>query len=155
MQGNAREHDDRLVQAPPPQPAPDGDTAPFWNALAAGQLTMCRCGACRVWQQPPLERCRKCARGDRIRTTQRPGNDLHVHLIVQRQPAVVGFFDQVPYAVAIVELDEQHDLRLPGRVVGIDVDDVAIGMRVRARIDDLPGGEHRIAVWIPEEEENG
>ena len=61
--------------------------------------------------------------------------------IVQRQPAVVGYFDQVPYAVALVELDEQPGLRLTGRVVDIDVDDVRIGMRVAARIDELPGGD--------------
>ena len=67
---------------------------------------------------------------------------------------MVGFFGQIPYAVALVELDEKHGLRLPGRVVGIDVNDVAIGMRVRARIDDHPGGEHRVALWIPEQEES-
>lgn len=48
---------------------------------------------------------------------------------MQRQPAVVGYFDQDPYAVALVDIDEQPGVRLPGRVVDIDPDDVTIGMR--------------------------
>jgi uncharacterized OB-fold protein len=69
--------------------------------------------------------------------------------IVQRQPAVVGYFDRVPYAVALVELEEQAGLRLPGRLVDVDPETVEIGMRVCARIEDLPGGDHRVPVWAP------
>lgn len=132
---------------PPPQPDPDFDTVPFWDATADGRLAMCRCQACGLWHQPPLERCRRCAGP----TTFEPvgGEGTIFTFIVQRQPAVVGYFDQVPYAVALVELDEQLGLRLPGRVVDIDPDDVAIGMRVRARIDQLPGGDYRVPVWTP------
>jgi uncharacterized OB-fold protein len=69
--------------------------------------------------------------------------------IVQRQPAVVGYFDQVPYAVALIELDEQPGLRLPGLVVDIDPDDVAIGMRVEVDLRPLAGGDFSIPVWRP------
>ncbi|SRR6266508_6598675 len=132
---------------PPPQPDPDVDTAPFWKATAGGTLQMCRCQQCRRWQQPPLERCRSCAG----RTAFEPvsGEGTVYTFIVQRQPAVVGYFDQVPYAVALVELDEQPGLRLPGRVVDVDAGAVTIGMRVRARIDHLPGGDYRVPVWVP------
>ena len=68
---------------------------------------------------------------------------------MQRQPAVVGFFDQVPYVVAIVELDEQPGFRIPGRIVDVDPDDVQIGMRVQARIVPLSGGDFRVPVWFP------
>lgn len=139
---------DRLVGAlPPPQPEPDVDTAPFWDATAHGQLLMCRCLECRHWHQPPLERCRRC--GGETAFEPISGHGTVYTFIVQRQPAVVGYFDQVPYAVALVELDEQAGLRLPGRVVDVDPDAVEIGMRVRARIDDLPGGDHRVPVWVP------
>ena len=94
---------------------------------------------------PPLERCRRCG----APTTFEPisGNGTIYTFIVQRQPAVVGYFDQVPYAVALVDIDEQPGVRLPGRVVDIDPDDVTIGMRVSARIVDLPGGNYRIPVF--------
>jgi uncharacterized OB-fold protein len=132
---------------PPPQPDPDFDTAPFWQATADGHLQICRCQSCGYWHQPPLERCRRCAGATAFEPIS--GDGTIYTFIVQRQPAVVGYFDKVPYAVALVDLDEQAGLRLPGRVVGIDSDRVEIGMRVRARIEDLPGGAFQIAVFEP------
>jgi uncharacterized OB-fold protein len=132
---------------PPPQPLPDHDTEPFWQATADGLLLMCRCQSCHNWHQPPLERCRRC--GGPTAFEPITGFGTVYTFIVQRQPAVVGYFDQVPYAVALVDLDEQPGLRLPGRVVDIDPDEVTIGMRVSARIVDLAGGNYRIPVFTP------
>jgi len=132
---------------PPPQPSPDVDTAPFWAATAAGQLAICRCQDCGLWLQPPLERCRACA-GPTVFEPVR-GTGVISTFVIQRQAAVVGYFDKVPYAVALVDLDEQRGLRLPGRVVGIEVDDVAVGMRVQARIQKLDGGDFSVAVFEP------
>jgi uncharacterized OB-fold protein len=133
---------------PPPQPLPDIDTEPFWRATAEGHLNMCRCQSCGQWQQPPLERCRRCDGPTAFEPVAGAGTIYT--FIVQRQPAVVGYFDQVPYTVALVDLDEQPGLRLPGRVVDIDPDDVRIGMRVAARIEPLPGGEFHVPVWVPD-----
>jgi uncharacterized protein len=132
---------------PPPQPAPDFDTEPFWQSAADGRLMMCRCQKCGNWHQPPLERCRRCAAPTEFEPIS--GNGTVYTFIVQRQPAVVGYFDQVPYVVALVDLDEQPGVRLPGRLVDIDPDEVAIGMRVTAHIVDLPGGNFRIPVFRP------
>jgi hypothetical protein len=133
---------------PPPQPLPDPDTEPFWQATAEGQLAMCRCTDCGLWQQPPLERCRRCDGPTAFEPVA--GSGTIYTFIVQRQPAVVGYFDQVPYTVALVDLDEQPGLRLPGRVVDVDPDDVRIGMRVKARIEPLPGGDFYVPVWMPD-----
>jgi len=134
-------------QLPPPQPAPDLDTDGFWRATAAGTLMLCRCQTCGHWHHPPLEHCRRCAAATAFEPVS--GDGTVYTFIVQRQPAVVGYFDQVPYAVAVVELDEQPGLRLTGRVVDVDVDEVHIGLRVVARIDELPGGTYRVPVFIP------
>ncbi len=61
-------------------------------------------------------------------------------------------FDKVPYAVALVDIDEQPGLRLPGQVLDIDVDQVAVGMRVMARLEPLPGGSFVVPVLIPIDE---
>jgi uncharacterized OB-fold protein len=132
---------------PPPQPAPDSDTHEFWEATRDGQLKVCRCQACGYWHMPPLEQCRKCAGPTAFEPVS--GNGTIETFIVQRQPAVVGFFDQVPYAVALVDLDEQPALRIPGRVVDIAPDDVRIGMRVTVRLEQLPGGDYTVPVWAP------
>jgi uncharacterized OB-fold protein len=133
---------------PPPQPDPDFDTAPFWEATADGRLAMCRCQSCQLWHYPPLERCRKCAGPTAFEPVT--GSGTISTFIVQRQGAIVGYFKDLPYAVALVDLDEQPNLRLPGRIVDIDVDDVVIGMRVNARLEALPGGDFTVPVWVPD-----
>jgi len=132
----------------PPQPAPDSDTAPFWEATAAGRLSLCRCQSCGLWLQPPLDRCRACAGPTAFEEVA--GRGTVYSFIVQRQPAVSGYVDDVPYVVALVELDEQKGLRLPARMVGVGVDDVCCGLRVRAELVDLPGGDFKVPVFRPD-----
>lgn len=129
---------------PPPQPDPDLDSAGFWTATASGELRMCRCGTCGLWHQPPLERCRRCAAPTMFEPVA--GTGTIYTFVVQRQAAVVGCTD-VPYVVALVDLDEQPGLRLPGRIIGIDPDDVSVGMAVRARIVALAGGHYKMPVF--------
>jgi uncharacterized OB-fold protein len=69
--------------------------------------------------------------------------------IVQRQPSVVGYVDEVPYVVALVELDEQAGLRLPTRLVGVEPEDVTVGMSVTVEFIALPGGDYTIPVFRP------
>jgi len=131
----------------PPQPLPDADSAPFWEATAAGRLAMCRCQECHLWLQPPLERCRRCAGPTAFEDVA--GTGTLYSFIVQHQPSVPGYLDQVPYVVGLVELDEQPGLRLPGRVVGIQPQDVRCDMRVRAELVPLPGGSFTVPVFRP------
>ena len=56
------------------------------------------------------------------------GNCTVATCTVNVQQWVAG---QQPYSIAIVELDEQHGLRLTSNVVGCDPNEVHIGQRVR------------------------
>jgi len=132
----------------PPQPAPDYDSEGFWAATARGELAMCRCQDCRLWHQPPLERCRRCAGPTEFEAVTGTGEVYS--FIVVRQPSVPGYVDDVPYVVAIVELDDQPGLRLPTRLVGIEPDDVVVGLRVRVELAPLPGGDFVVPLFRPE-----
>jgi hypothetical protein len=131
----------------PPQPAPDVDSEGFWEATGEGRLAMCRCVDCRLWLQPPLERCRRC--GGATAFEDVAGTGTIYSFIVQRQPSVVGYLDldAIPYVVALVELDEQPGLRLPSRIVGIEPELVTVGMRVAVELIDLPGGDYTVPVF--------
>jgi uncharacterized protein len=134
----------------PPQPLPDTDSAPFWEATAEGRLALCRCQACGLWMQPPLERCRAC--GEPTAFEEIRGTGVIYSFIVQHHAAVPGYRDQLPYVIGLVQLDEQPRLRLPGRIVGIDATDVVCGLRVRAEIVALPGGDFEVPVFRPIED---
>jgi uncharacterized OB-fold protein len=137
----------------PPQPAPDVDSEGFWDATAEGRLAMCRCVECGLWLQPPLERCRRCAGATEFQEVA--GTGTVYSFIVQRQPSVVGYQDEIPYVVALVELDEQLGLRLPSRIVGMEPEQVRVGMRVRAELVDLAGGDYKIPVFRQDDREDG
>jgi uncharacterized OB-fold protein len=131
----------------PPQPVPDEDSAGFWKAMDNGHLAVARCQQCRRWQQPPLEVCPKCWGPTAFEPVAGTG-EIYSFIVV-RQPAIPGYRDKLPYTVALVDLDEQPGLRLPGRIVGADPTDVKVGQRVVAEIADLPGGDYKVAVFRP------
>ncbi len=131
----------------PPQPAPDADSRGFWEATADGRLALCRCAACGLWLQPPLERCRRCAGPTRFEPVS--GEGAIYSFIVTRHPCCPGYLDALPYVVALVDLDEQPGLRLSARLVGERPEDVRIGQRVRVEIERLPGGEFRVPIFRP------
>lgn len=128
----------------PPQPAPGLDSKPYWDALANGDLAIQRCASCRRWQFPPLERCRHC--NDELELTAVSGRGSVYTFIVQHHAVAPGFESLRPYAIALVALDEDPAIRLPGRILG-DARAIAIGARVRARIEPIAGGDFAAPVF--------
>ncbi len=129
----------------PPQPAPDFDTREFWDATAAGRLAICRCAECRLWMQPPLERCRLC--GELTRFERVSGDGTICSFTVIHHPAVPGYLEDLPYVVAMVELAEQKGLLLPARLLDAKPGETRIGQRVELKITDLPGGDYRVPTF--------
>jgi uncharacterized OB-fold protein len=68
---------------------------------------------------------------------------------VNRQNWIPGF--EPPYVVAIVELDDEPDVRLITNVVGVAVEDVKVGMAVEVFFEDWTpmSGDEDSRVWIP------
>ncbi len=129
----------------PPQPLPDVDTISFWQATSRGEIALCRCNDCRLWQHPPLERCLSC--GGITSFEPISGNGEVFSFIKVNRASVPGFTELLPYAIAMIELDEQPGLRMVSRLIGIDANEVAIGQRVKAEIVDHPGGSYRVPVF--------
>lgn len=129
----------------PPQPEPSLDSAPFWQHLKDGVLTLQRCTACREWQFPPMEQCRHC--GGAVTFEPISGKGRIYTFIVNHRAAAPGFDDLLPYAVAIVSPDEAPHLHLPGRIVGAENDAIRIDQPVTAEVVDLPGGTWKVPVF--------
>lgn len=130
-----------------PSPLPTSTPRGSGDATASGQLAICRCQSCGLWLQPPLERCRACA-GETVFEPVAGTGEVYTFIVV-RQPSVPGYLEDLPYVVAVVELDEQTGLRLPSRLVSVTPEQVAIGMRVRAELVPLAGGDYTIPVFRP------
>ena len=132
-----------LDRPAPPAPTVDVDSEGFWAAAREGYLALCRCQACGAWLQPPLERCRHCAGPTAFERAAGTGT-VHSYIVVHH-PSVQAFADELPYVIALVELDE--GVRLPGRVVDAAGPEVEIGARVHAEVVDVPGATERAVVF--------
>ncbi len=116
----------------PPVPLVDVDSAPWWESLEGGTLSVARCRACRRWSHPPLERCRTCGGDNALEPVSGQGSIFS--FIVVRHLSLPGLVP--PYVVAIVELDEQQGLRMSG-IVANEPDAIRVGARVTARIEQI------------------
>jgi uncharacterized OB-fold protein len=114
------------------------DTERFWRGCAEGRLVVARCNACGLLLHPPRPACRRCGSMD-IGEQQVSGRG-RVHTVTVVHHAFVPGVE-VPYTVAIVELEEQPGLRLLSNVTGCDAGEVRIGMEVVAVFDAIEGAE--------------
>ena len=131
----------------PIAPAPTPDTAPFWNATARGELELCWCDACQSYIHPPLERCRICGADTTFRPVSGRGS-IFSYIVVHRGVAP-GYLGRPGHVIALVELLEQPGLRLTTQLLGVDGEDVWIGMPVQAVIVALPGGQLNVPMFQP------
>ena len=123
-----------------PLPLPDPETAFFWEATARRKLEILRCQVCKTWVHYPKPSCWNCSSGD-LKPEEVSGRGTVYSYTVTHQD-VPGY--TAPFAVVIVELEEQAGLRMVSNVVDVPPEDVRIGMPVQVTFQ--PVAED---VWLP------
>jgi len=109
----------------------------FWTGGAKGKLQFLRCRPCGTWVHPPAPLCPACLSRD-VAASAVSGRASVVTVTLNHQPWVPA--PDHPYAIAIVEIEEQPGLRLMTNVVNCPPEAVRIGMPVRVvfeRHDDV------------------
>lgn len=81
------------------------DTAPYWQALAAGQLKFQHCRNCNHDWLPPRRQCPSCL-GIDSEWQAASGKGRVVSWVVYHTAYAPHLKDRVPYNVAVVELAE-------------------------------------------------
>ena len=113
-------------------------TRPFWDASRAGTLAIQRCGACRYYNHPPREACDRCLSGA-LAFEPVSGKGTLWSFAIMHQGSVAGFEECVPYATALVELDEQPMLLLVTNLAG-PPERVRLGQRVSVTFEPFGDG---------------
>jgi len=103
------------------------ESAAFWTGGAKGQLLIHHCNGCGHFFHPPAPACFRCRSAD-VGPAPVSGRATVAAVSIVHHQWSPGF--PPPYAVAIVELDEDADVRLTTNVMDCDVEDVHIGMKV-------------------------
>jgi hypothetical protein len=118
------------MSVPPPLPAIDADSQPFWDAARRGELLIQRCTSCGRWQFYPRLRCVRCA-GDVEWTAASGAGRVYSYTVVHRA-AHEAFAAAVPYVVALIDLAEGP--RMMSRL-RVSPDDARIGLEVRVAFE--------------------
>jgi uncharacterized OB-fold protein len=99
-----------------PLPEVDGESAPFWEGTAAGELRMQTCASCGRRRFPPRPMCPWC-RSLESRWDRMSGRGRVWSFVVPHPPLLPAFDALAPYNVVVVTLEEDETLRLVGNVV--------------------------------------
>lgn len=121
-----------------PLPVPDESSAAYWAAATQHVLTVARCGQCGTLTLPPDVVCTACGSTDpAYEFTAVSGRGVVRSWTVVRQAFLPGFDAELPFVLVDVELDEQFDLRVIGRLLNGTEAELRIGVPVRVAFEDL------------------
>ena len=110
-----------------PLPTIAGETKPFWDSCRQGKLLLQKCGSCGEYQFYPRGICADCWSTD-IHWIQASGKGTVWTFTVTYQNRTPGFVEELPYVVALVELEE--GVKMFTNIVDCDPKGVEIGMPV-------------------------
>ncbi|MCK9928984.1 OB-fold domain-containing protein [Frankia sp. Mgl5] len=139
-----------------PVPEPDERSAPYWAAAARHVLTVARCARCSTYVVPPDHTCPHCGSTDPgFAFEPVSGNGTVRSWTVVRQSFLPGFRGEVPFLLVDVELAEQPELRVIGRL--LDGPDAAlrIGAPVAVAFEDVADGVSVPAFTLAESSATG
>jgi uncharacterized OB-fold protein len=116
-----------MTESAKPVPQPTPESQPFWDGCRRGELLYQRCPSCGRAQFYPRPACAGCG-GETLEWRRSDGRGtVHAVTVVYRPPTAAFKLD-VPYAVALVDLDE--GFRMMANIIGADPEAIAIGDRV-------------------------
>ena len=104
-----------------PKPVPDLESRPFWDALRQHRIVLQRCDSCESVRFPLMPACPHCGARGHQEVEALGGGRVHALVRVHRA-LTPAMRDEVPYAVAVVQLDE--------------------GPRMIARVEEGSGATH-------------
>jgi uncharacterized OB-fold protein len=125
-------------------PRLDQENTFFWTSGADGKLRFLRCTDCRKFVHPPSPVCPVCL-GTDLAPEAVSGRATVESFTVNEQQWVPG---SEPYVIAWVAIVEQPDVRLTTNLVGVEEDEVEIGMPVKVAFEKA-GDEIYLPLFSP------
>jgi len=115
-------------------------TALYWMGGSVNELRISRCSTCDLYVHPPAPVCRRC-HGLQFGFVPVSGRAIVASFSVNYHHWADGF--ELPYVVALAQLDEQDDLLLVTNIVGCGIEVVEIGMPIEVEFLALDDA------WLP------
>ena len=128
-----------------PIPIPDEASQPFFDAAREHRLAVQHCTNCDTYRWPVWDHCFHCWSTD-WEWKDVSGRGTVYTWALMHQLYQEGFKDDLPYVLAVVELDEGPRVRT--NVVDVDHGQMAVGMRVEVTFRDI-NAEVSLPVFRP------
>jgi uncharacterized OB-fold protein len=130
-------------------PVPTPETQPFWDGCAAGELRIQRCTDCGKPYFYPRPVCPACGSRNVEWFTASGRATLYSYVINHR--AAPGFAGDVPYAIAVVQLEEGP--RMMSNIVGLPATPEALVLDMPLQVMFETRGDVSLPQFQPAETE--
>ena len=117
-----------------PLPRPYQDTETYWAAARDHRFVIQHCKSCGKHQFYPRGVCSHCLSSD-LEWHEASGKGTVYSFSVNHRAPHPGFADEIPFVLAIVELEEGP--RMMTNIVECNPDSVKIGMAVEVTFEDV------------------
>ena len=126
--------DDADVPATPVRlrPPRTHDNGWWWDKIDEGELHIQRCAECKTLRHPPRPMCGECQSLEWDSVVASGRGEVH-SWVIMHHPPIPGY--GFPIAVGLIDLEE--GTRIVSNVVGCELDDVHIGMKVELSIENV------------------
>lgn len=117
-----------------PMPLATKISAPFWQALEQNELHIQQCNQCAGWVFFPRNHCTHCLAHD-LEFKPVNGEGTLYSYTLTRIPTMPEFSDEMPQALAVVELSQ--GVRINTTLIDVAESDIKIGMAVKPVFDKV------------------
>jgi uncharacterized OB-fold protein/acyl dehydratase len=120
------------------------DNGWWWDAIDRGELTIQKCSDCGALRHPPRPMCPHCQSTSWDAQPARGHGTVHSYTVMHH-PQIPGY--GFPLAVGLIDLEE--GTRLVANIVDCEFDEIHIGMKVEASIEEVDAGGLKLPVFRP------
>jgi uncharacterized OB-fold protein len=110
-------------------------TEPFWESARKHRLSLQRCEECGTYQWYPKAWCVECG-SRKLKWKKVTGKGkVYSYTVIRHAKASPAFTEELPFAIAVVELDEGP--RMYARLLDCPIGEIKTGMRVKVAFEDV------------------
>ncbi len=131
-----------------PEPHPDEANRFFFEGGSDGRLRIARCQSCGYYVHPPSIVCPRCL-DEELVPEPVSGRGTLYSWVVARQAFATAFLDELPYVLAMVELEEQPGLRVLTNIVGVPKTGEGLEIGIPVEVTFERRGEWYVPMFRP------
>lgn len=132
---------------PKQSPIPDDTDRGFFEAANQDKFVIQNCTACNRLQHPPQAACPNCGSAANLEWKGLSGKGkIYSYGVVYDSPVASLQADQ-PYNCAVIELDEDPDVKMLSHLPGTPVDEVPIGAAVQVMFQPTEATGQKVVEW--------